>query len=323
MFPTLEEAQMSPLFWILMLDLVTFVPAALFALGLSFTPWVRSRVHIPTATPDLLRSRPDTLASLALGIAAILAALVAFAPFIEGMLPDFFTLNSDPFAFRWHDFSRELIVGSLALIVAALILKLFRSTPRAPVPPSGPRGLRSYAPGRALATLAAALTALLVLTVFAGSISSADEDGRHTLFVIETGGQFSAASGRFYGWAYGVPAAIAAVALVAATMFALHANATRTFLDPQSVGWETQARRALATRILWFSTGILVFVLGDCALRMGGAAGAQLNAPDYSWGTSMAAFEPLLTWGGRILRGVGLTLLMLVGLTHRTGRGHR
>ena len=314
---------MSPLFLILMLDLVTFVPAAVLALWLSFTPWVRSRVHIPTATPGLPRSRPDALASLTLGMAALLAALVAFVPFIEGMLPDWLTLNSDPFDFRWHDFSRELIVGSLALIVVALILTLFRSTPRAAVPPSGPRGLRTYAPGRGLAPLAAALAALLLLTVFAGSISSADEDGRHTLFVIETGGQFSAASGRFYGWAYGVPAAIAAVALVAATVFALHANATRTFLEPQSVEWESRARRALATRILWFSIGILVFVLGSCALRMGGAAGAQLSAPDYSWGTSMAAFEPVLTWGGRLLRGVGLTLLLLVGFTHRTGRGRR
>ena len=314
---------MSPLFFILVTDLVTFVPAALLALGLLFTPWVRSRVHVPEAPSDVTRARPDSAVSLALSLAALLAVLLAFAPFVEEILPSWLTLESDPLEFRWHDFSRELMFGSLTLILITLALTFSRRTPRAAVPPSGPRGWRTYASGGALATLTIVFAAFILVTIFAGSISSPDNDGRHTLFVIESGGDFWAASGRFYGWAYGVPATIAAVTLTGLTAYALHANATRAFLEPQSVEWESASRRALARRILWFSIGVLVYVLGACLLRIGGAAGAQLGVPGYTWGTSMAALEPLLTWGGRVVRGLGITLLFIVSLTHRSGQAHR
>lgn len=306
-----------------MTDLVTFVPAALLSLGLVFTPWVRSRVTVPDSSRNLRRARPDSLVSLGLSVAAFLAVLITLAPFVEGMLPSWLTLGSDPFAFRWHDFSRELLFGSVALAVVAFALIVARRTPRSPVPPAGPRGWRTYASGRGVATLALVFAAFILVTIFAGSVSSPDDDGRHTLFVIESGGDFWGASGRFYGWAYGVPAAIAATALVGVTAFTLQANAARAFLEPQSVEWETASRRAIATRILWFSIGVLVYVLGLCLLRIGGAAGAQLSAPGYTWGTSLATLETVLTWGGRITRGLGMALLLLVGLTHRTGRASR
>lgn len=143
---------MSPLFFILVTNLVTFVPAALLALGLVFTPWVRAQVHVPETPSDVTRARPDSAVSLTLSVAAFLAVLLAFAPLVEGMLPSWLTLTSDPFEFQWHDFSRELIFGSLALILITLVLTFYRRTPRATVPPSGPRGWRTYASSGGLAT---------------------------------------------------------------------------------------------------------------------------------------------------------------------------
>lgn len=132
---------MSPLFFILVTNLVTFVPAALLALGLVFTPWVRSQVHVPETPSDVTRARPDSAVSLTLSVAAFLAVLLAFAPLVEGMLPSWLTLTSDPFEFQWHDFSRELIFGSLALILITLC------SPSTGAPRARPCHLRAHGAG--------------------------------------------------------------------------------------------------------------------------------------------------------------------------------
>lgn len=306
---------MNPLAWFYRLDLATFIPALVIALILTLTPWVRSRMHAPAFPRDVQRARPDHLVSLTISLAALVAVLVALGIVAEPALPS--TSGPPALDFRWYEFTRMLLFACLTLATITAILTFARRTPRAAVPPAGPRGWRTFASRRGLISLSATFIALLLVTAFAGSISSPDEDGRYTMLVIDSGGTFWAGSGRFYGWAYGIPTTIVAALLVALMAYTLQTNATRPFLEPSTVAAEEASRRALATRILWFTTGALVYTLGTCSRRVGLGAAGELSTPEYSWGTSIASLGPVLTWGGGALQTAGIALFFLVAFTHR------
>lgn len=309
---------MNTLFWIYQLDLITLVPAALIAFGLTFTPMVRSLTHTGAAEPR--NHRPDRVLSLALVFAALLAIATPVAAQLHSFIP--WVRAFSPWArsgleFLWFEFAPELLVGCGALFALTVALLCIRQTPRAAVPPSGLRNWLTYAPRPLVIGLVVALGGFLLITLFAGSISSPDQDGRYTMLEINSGGDFSAGSGIFYGWAYGIPTMLVAVTLVGITLAFLQFNATRPFMEPSAVAWETQSRRSISTRVLWFSVGILVYALGVLLLRVGFAAGGVMSTPEYEWRTSIYALEPVLIWAGRILRVVGWCLVFLVAFTRR------
>ncbi|MGO2750470.1 MAG: hypothetical protein ACTIA6_10510 [Pseudoclavibacter sp.] len=309
---------MNPLFWIYQLDLITLVPAAVIALGLTFTPMVRSLTHTEAVEPG--KHRSDRVLSLALVFAALLAIATPVAAQLHSFIPWVRTFS--PWArsgleFLWFEFAPELLVGCGALFALTIALLCVRQPPRAAVPPSEPRNWRTYAPRPLVIGLVVTLGGFLLVTLFAGSISSPDQDGRYTMLEINSGGDFSAGSGIFYGWAYGIPTALVAFALVGITFVFLQLNATRPFMEPGTVTWETQSRRSISTRVLWFSVGILAYALGVLLLRMGFAAGGVMSTPEYEWRTSISALEPVLIWAGRSLRVVGWCLVFLVAFTRR------
>ena len=315
---------MNLMSWVYQLDLVTLVPAILVALGLSLIPAVRAHVGA-TAEPATARgARPDRTIKTVLVAAAALVILTSFAAQVEWLLYPFFSLGAPPpYEFRWYEFAREMLVGCVALLVVILVYARSRRTPRAAVPPSGPRTWRTFAPKAGTPSLITALAALTLFTVFAGSLSSVDGDGRFTMLTISTGGAISGGSGSFYGWSYGIPTVLTALVFAGLTFASLHSNAARPFLEPQTVSWELQSRRALATRTLWFSTGVLIYTLGACVLRVGLAAAGQVSTPEFAWGTGISSLEPMLIWGGRLLRAAGFSLLFLVIFTNWARQPHR
>jgi hypothetical protein len=116
----------------------------------------------------------------------------------------------------------------------------------------------------------------------------------------------------FFGWAYGIPVAGAASLVAAATVAALHFNATRPFLSPDTVAREQTSRRALSSMLLWFSTGTVLLALGRAMIIVGAASRGTMNSPEYTWGTSIAALDPWFSWLGILVKLAAYTLLVLV-----------
>jgi hypothetical protein len=252
-------------------------------------------------------SRPDFTVSLVLALAAASIALSPSAEWLFSLFQREIELDS----FKWWEFADIILAAGAVLLIVLALLVFHRREPRQAVPPRYPRTWRTFLSPKQLWLPAGVLVAILALVLFAGSVSSPDEDGIYRWLTIESGSGYRAAM-TFFGWAYGIPVAGVAVLVAVLTVAALHANATRPFLSPETVTREQASRRAISSMLLWFSTGAILLVLGRAMISVGAAGRGTMNSPDYIWGTSIAALDPWFSWLGILAKVAAYTLLVLV-----------
>jgi hypothetical protein len=297
---------------ILVGDLLPLGLAGILGIVYAIVPLGRRRLSRAAVLPGPRQAPSLSVISGVLGVAAL---IIAFSALLRWLLVSA-NASSAPFSYVWWAYTSELLVANGAVAFIIVVLALFGRKPESPVPPTQPRTWRTYVTTRQLWLPGVALAALLLLVAFAGSVSSPDEEGIYRLLVVQTGSDASGAS-EFFGWAYGLPVAGAALLLTALTISALHANAARPFHRLHTVPAEEASRRALSTRVLWFACGVLFLILGRTMILVGASARMEINGPEYVWGTSIAALDPWLSWTGMVVKLFAYTLLLLVGGTTR------
>ena len=202
-----------------------------------------------------------------------------------------------------------LIAGGIALLVLAF-----------PVRGSGSRSEGAELSRRTVLTfsrpwwfVAFGIVLLLTVTVAlaAGSLSSPDEQGRYTLYVVRAG--TASASTTIYGWHYSVPCLILVAALVGImTVDLALISRPALALDRDR---DVAVRRVRSLNIVRVGAGAVLLHLsavlsslgGTSALRAGVGTGAS-TAGEINVGTSFAALTPLLYWAGAVVGVIGLAL---------------
>jgi hypothetical protein len=300
---------------ILVGDLLPLALAGVIGVVYAIVPVGRRRLSRVAVLPGP-RQAPSLLVSG--GVLGVVALIIAFSALLRWLLVSA-NDSSALFSYVWWAYTPELLGASGALVVSIVVLALSGRKPESPVPPTQPRTWRTYLTTKQLWFPGVALAALLLLVVFAGSVSSPDEEGIYRLLVVETGSDASGAT-EFFGWAYGLPVAGAALLVTALTICALHANAARPFDELHTVPAEEASRRALSTRLLWFAGGVLFLILGRTMILVGASARMEISGPEYVWGTSIAALDPWLSWTGMVIKLFAYTLLLLVVGTTRFRR---
>jgi len=171
----------------------------------------------------------------------------------------------------------------------------------------GPRGW--------FVTIALTLLLILVATVWAGWLSSADEQGRFRYFEVQPSASFSAGGG-IYGWYYSKWAALVIFALLLLGVLRLWRI---------KVGPGTDASRAAHNRvILAMIAGALLLHLAEIVFSLSGAGaiqgGATLEGEFYTFQSSLAALTSPLRWAGNVLQilgwGAWFTVLFSPGPTN-------
>lgn len=291
--------------WVLAADLLPLGLAGALAALYAVVPAGRRRLA------GLVIPRGQTAAIYASsGVMGSVTLAIAFSAWIWWFLSTLI-VRDDPFAYLWWRYAAELLVAIGAVTIVLIVLLSLRLKPQMPVPPTARRGWRTYVSPTQLWIPGVALAALLFFVVFAGSLSSPDEEGLYRLLTVETGSGVSGAS-EFFGWAYGLPVAGAAVLLVAMVIAVLQAHAVSPFSSPDTVVAEEASRRALSTRLLWLCSGTLVLTLARVMLSVAGGAALEVNSPEYAWVTGIAALSPWLSWTGMVMKLWAYTLLLLV-----------
>ncbi|GAB3845028.1 hypothetical protein [Nesterenkonia populi] len=267
------------------------------------------RKGLPQVQRLVRGSRPDSAVLLALGASA---GLILVHYFADGLLPRWAWADPLREEYRWWTHAEMLLGASVILVCVLVLLRVFRNSPAARVAPSRPRTLRSFASKGQISLLVATTVAILGLVAFAGAASSPNSEGIYRWLTIDPGGETSAAT-VFFGWAYGIPVAGAALLLVALVLAALHVNAARPFFQAQTVSEEEVSRSTLSTLILWFSTGVMLATLaralGEVASSGGSLAMQELG---LTWESSLAALSTPLTWASYASETVAYVLLLLV-----------
>ena len=202
-----------------------------------------------------------------------------------------------------------LIAGGIALVVLAF-----------PVRGSGTRSKGAELSRRTVLTfsrpwwfVAFGIVLLLTVTVAlaAGSLSSPDEQGRYTLYVVRAG--TASASTTIYGWHYSVPCLILLAVLVGImTVDLALISRPALALDRDT---DVAVRRARSLNIVRVGTGavllhlsaVLSSLAGTSTLRAGVGTGSS-TAGEINVGTSFAALTPLLYWAGAVVGVIGLAL---------------
>lgn len=289
--------------------LLALAPLAVAALMVACLWLPGPRTRLPQASGLDRGSRPDAAAKVTLGVGAALMLLYS----VTDGLRRFWGWRESPDRpeFRWWDYAEELLGAAVVVLCVLVLLRGFRYSPAVPVAPTRPRTWRSFTrPGR-LWLLLAATVVLLGFVALTGSASSPGPEGVYNRLIIDTGGEYSAST-IFFGWAYGIPVAIAALLLVALALTDLHINATRPFSRPESVAQEETSRSMLSALTLWFSTGVILDALAHALLQVSRASGLTMHAQEFSWETSLAALSPTLQWASYAVETLAYVLLLLV-----------
>lgn len=289
--------------------LLALAPLAVAALMVACLWLPGPRRRLPQASGLDRGSHSDAAAKVTLGVGA---ALMLLHSVTEG-LRSFWGWNGGPDrpVFRWWDYSEELLGAAVVVLCVLVLLRGFRYSPAAPVAPTRPRTWRSFTwPGQ-LWLVFAATAMLLGFVALAGSASSPGPEGVYTRLIIDTGSKFSAST-QFFGWAYGIPAAIATLLLVVLALAALHINATRPFSRPEAVTREETSRSMLSALVLWFSAGVILDALAHALFQVSRASALTMHTQEFSWETSLAALSPALQWTSYAVETIAYVLLLLV-----------
>lgn len=206
------------------------------------------------------------------------------------------------------DLNRLFMDGVMAQTLTPLLLGVAGCLIIAITPAQGARGTAELTRRSMVKTgprgwfAAAALTLMLIVvtTIWTGSLSSPDEQGRYRHFEIHPSASFSAGSG-IYGWYYSKWAALIIVAL-------LVLGAWRLWRITSGPG--TDASRAAHNRIvLALIAGALLLHLAEILLSLSGAGVLQgsttISGEHYTFQSSLAALRVPLLWAGNVVHILG------------------
>ncbi|MBE1515209.1 hypothetical protein [Nesterenkonia halotolerans] len=295
--------------WQIFYDAPILILAAVIV-ACSSLPTLRRRLpHVPRLPGE---ARPDPIVRVGLGVLTVGALIYSVSYELRSYLADGMLLAE----YHWWAYADLLLGACAALIFLTLLMLLFRRTSAAPVAPAHPRTWRSFLNAGQLWLLIVPTILLLALVAFAGSVSSPDEDGIYRILVLDVGEDADGVGGgmliSFFGWAYGLPVAGVALALVLLTLVVLHVNAVRPFLRPETVAAEEASRSALATLFVLFGAGAVLVTLARATRVVSTAGDVTLVRDGYQWETSVSAISPWLFWSALALQLLGYVLLLMV-----------
>lgn len=242
------------------------------------------------------------------GAASGAALFAAFALVYAALFSGLFF---EPWAYQWWQYPLPLIVGTVALVVIAVVLRARRTAVEAPVHPVRRRDWWSFSSRSGLVVFAAVVAGTVLTCVIAGTNSD------WTTIDLPSGGGYSS----FFGWAYGIPVLVGTVLVAGLTVVALRANALPPFSRPGSTASETAARRLMAHTIIRVSLISVLLPMGAALSSIGYTAGSASGSgsPGSDDFVSIiygfrALMDPLLIAGrGSEIAAVVLVFLLFVG----------
>ncbi|KJL47743.1 hypothetical protein RS84_01371 [Microbacterium hydrocarbonoxydans] len=166
----------------------------------------------------------------------------------------------------WWRFATPLFVAGLGIAALVAFISTTGSEHSERPVLGGPRRTwLSFVPSAATIGWSIVFLVLIATTIIAGLLSSADPQGRFVYLEIPIPNELDVDPLRiwFFGWAYGTPTLIALAMLSVFTAMALHANAVRPFLRPETVVRESIERRQIATSTVQLTTAAMLLSLGD------------------------------------------------------------
>ncbi|MGJ9426701.1 hypothetical protein ACHABX_12760 [Nesterenkonia halotolerans] len=295
--------------WQIFYDAPVLILAAVIV-ACSWLPPLRRRLPLVPPLPGA--ARPDDPVRVALGVLAVGALLYSVTYELRSYLADGMLLVE----YDWWAYADLLLGTCVALLGLTLTITAFRRTPVAPVAPAHPRTWHSFLDAGQLWLLIVPTILLLALATFAGSVSSPDEDGIYRILELDVGEDADGVGGgmliSFFGWAYGLPVAGVALALMLLTLLVLHVNAVRPFLRPETVAAEEASRSTLATLFLLFGAGAVLVTLARATQVVSTAGDITLVRDGYQWETSVSAISPWLFWAALAIQLLGYVLLLMV-----------
>lgn len=243
------------------LPVLSLILAAIIAGGILLAPRgsarQRGRVRLDPAAAHAVGARyvPE---HRTLGIAA-LAVIVAFVTenLLTGYVLDMYDVVS------WWRYATPVFAAALGLAALLMIVVGRGSAPgERPVIPAVRRTWLSFSSRSGSVGAAVAVLALALTTLAAGFASSNIGDGPYVYLEIAIPNEtIDPLRPWFYGWAYGIPVLVCLVALSAVGAGALHANAARAFLRPETVVAEQRERRDIAIGITRIVTAAALLAL--------------------------------------------------------------
>lgn len=239
---------------------VSLILAAIIAVGITVTPrWrarTESRARLAPAASGVVFARysPE---HRTLGVAAIAVIVI----FVAENLITGYALDLNGVVSWWRYATPVLTAGIGVAVLLALIATRGSTPPERPVL-SARRTWLSFSPRIGSVGAAAALLALTVTTLLAGLASSNIDGGPYVFLEIDVPNEtIDPIRPWFYGWAYGVPVLICTIALVGVVIAALHSNAARPFLRPETIVAEQRERRDIAAGITRITTSAALLAL--------------------------------------------------------------
>lgn len=251
----------------------------------------------------------------AAGLVAIVAAIVVIGLSLPtsllvpgGLFPDLFLDGRMAFTLS------PLIVGVLGAVILAFTPAPDRTwqaelTPRSPV---------RIGPRRWFLVVAVTLTLIVLATLWAGALSSPDEQGRYRVFEIQPSTSI-AFGGEIYGWYYSKWALPVILGLLLLGAWRLY----RITAGPGSEG----VRRAHNRVILAMIAGALLLHLGQILSWLSGVGflhgGATFGGQWLTFESSLAALTVPLMWAARIVTVLGWGAWFTVLFSPAPPRGAR
>jgi uncharacterized membrane protein len=229
--------------------------------------------------------------------------------------------TADPHAVRYIG---PLLAAVVALGILCVLLGVRAQSDDRPGGDSSRHSVWSFGARWWFTAWLAATTLLVSTAIVTGLASSADDEGRYTIFRIELGS--GSAGTTFFGWAYGVPV-MAAVAVLTALVFVTLWVVSRPALpaEPAKRGDEIARRRGSVRTVLCYASGAEVFVLGMVWMMI--ASSARLTASfrdnDGRLVEVTTGFQALwmpLAGFGLAFEGIGIALMLLPAVQTRFRR---
>lgn len=242
---------------------VSLIVAAIIAIAVTVSPRWRARSEsrarlTPTSSGGVFaRYAPE---HRVLGLVAISVIVL----FVAENLITRYALNLYDVVSWWRYATPVFTAGAgVAVLLSLIVTRGSRPAERPVVSPR--RTWLGFSSRIGSAGAAVALLVLTATTVLAGLASSNIDGGPYVFLEIDVPNEtIDPIRPWFYGWAYGVPVLICTAALVAVSVAALHANAARPFLRPETVLTEQRERRDIAT-------GVTRLAISSALLALAGA----------------------------------------------------
>lgn len=149
------------------------------------------------------------------------------------------------------------------------------------------RSMLRTGPRSSFVTVATVLALMIVFSLWAGSLSSPDEEGRYRMFMIEPGESLAAGS-NIFGWFYSLRGLPVVALLITLCLWRLR-NIAR---EPG----EEAARRSANRVVLAITAGALLFGFAEIVMSLQAAASVRFYAETFNFQSSLAALELPLRW---------------------------